>query len=129
VTGPTLRAYLPQQTYTALRWKGTWGTATSWQYSAGSVRAATAAGASVSYAFTGRAVAWVTTLGPGRGAAKVYIDGVLVTTIDTNAPSFTFRHIAFARSWGSSGFHTIRIVVVGTAGHPRVDVDALEVLR
>jgi hypothetical protein len=27
------------------------------------------------------------------------------------------------------GTHTLRIVVVGTAGHARVDLDALEIVR
>jgi hypothetical protein len=129
VAGVTVRAYLPQQTYTAIRWKGTWRLGTNAGFSAGSDRFATAAGASMTYSFTGRAIGWVTTLGPDQGAAKVYIDGTLVATIDTHAASLVFRRVAFARTWASSGYHTIRIVVVGSAGHPRVDVDALEVLR
>lgn len=129
VSSATVRAYLPQQTYTAIRWKGTWRLGTSTGYSAGTDRFATAAGASVTYSFTGRAIGWVTTLGPDRGAAKVYLDGRLVATIDTNSASLVFRRVAFARTWGSSGYHTLRIVVVGTAGRARVDVDAFEVLR
>ncbi len=129
VTGPTVRAYLPQQGYSGLRWKGTWRTGTSAGYSAGTDRFARGAGASMSYTFTGRAIGWVTTLGPDRGAAKVFLDGVLVATVNTSSASFVYRRIAFAKTWSSSGTHTIRIVVVGTAGHPRVDVDALEVVR
>lgn len=129
VAGATVRAYLPQQTYTGLRWKGTWRLATHASFSAGTDRYAITAGASMTYSFTGRAIGWVTTLGPDRGIAKVYLDGTLVATIDTHAASLVYRRVVFARSWGSSGFHTIRIVVAGTAGHPRVDVDALEVLR
>lgn len=128
-TSATVRAYLPQQTYSAIRWKGTWRDGTSTGYSAGTVRFATAAGASVTYSFTGRAIGWVTTLGPDRGAAKVYLDGTLVATIDTHSASLVFRRVVFAKTWGSSGYHTLRVVVVGTAGRARVDVDAFEVLR
>jgi hypothetical protein len=35
----------------------------------------------------------------------------------------------FARSWRSSGSHTVRFVVAGTARHPRVDLDALVIIR
>ena len=129
VAGATLRAYLPQQTYAGLTWKGTWKSATVAQCSGGSVRYATTAGASAAYSFTGRSIAWVTTLGPDRGAAKVYVDGVLVTTIDLHASTLVYRRIAFAKSWSAAGAHSLRIVVVGTAGRPRVDVDAFAVIR
>jgi Predicted glycosyl hydrolase len=129
VAGPTIRTYLPQQTYTGIVWKGTWTKVDAAQCSGGSVRYATVAGASASYAFTGRAIAWVTTLGPDRGSAKVYVDGVLVATLDLHANATTYRRVVFAKTWSASGNHSLRIVVVGTAGHPRVDLDAFEVLR
>jgi len=127
--GSTIRAYLPQQTYAGLSWKGTWKSATVAQCSGGSVRYATAAGASAAYSFTGRSIAWVTTLGPDRGAARVYVDGILVTTIDLHATTLAYRRVAFAKAWSTTGAHSLRIVVVGTAGRPRVDVDAFEVIR
>ena len=129
VAGPTIRAYLPQQSYAGLVWKGTWTSATQPECSGGTVRYATAAGASSTYSLTGLAIAWVTTLGPDRGAAKVYVDGVLVTTIDLHASTTTYRRVVFAKSWSYAGTHSLRIVVVGTAGRPRVDIDAFEVLR
>jgi hypothetical protein len=129
VTGPSIRGYLSQQTNTAITWKGTWTKVSDPRFSGGSVRYATAAGASMKYSFSGRAIAWVTTFAPSRGAAKVYLDGVLVATVDTYAATTTFGKVAFAKTWASSGFHTIRIVAVGTAVHPRIDVDALEVVR
>jgi hypothetical protein len=35
----------------------------------------------------------------------------------------------FARSWATTGSHRISITVDGTAGHPRVDLDAFLILR
>ena len=35
------------------------------------------------------------------------------------------RQVVFTHSWSTPGAHTIRIVCAGTAGHPRIDVDAL----
>ena len=81
-------------------------------------------GAWAKFSFTGSSVAWVTTRGTTRGKAKVYVDGVYAATVNLWASSGHSRSIVFARNWSTSGAHTIRIVVVGTAGHPRVDIDA-----
>jgi hypothetical protein len=127
--GPTVRAYLPQQTYAGITWKGIWRTVSGPNCSGNSLAYGLGAGASATYSFSGRSIAWVSTLGPDRGAARVYIDGTLVTTVDLRSASVTYRRVAFATSWSTSSTHSIRIVVVGTAGRPRVDVDAFEVIR
>ncbi|NJD26926.1 MAG: hypothetical protein FIA92_01355 [Chloroflexi bacterium] len=127
--GPTLRPKLIQQTSSALRWKGTWRGASSTAFSGGSVRYSTAAGAKVKYTFTGRAIAFVTTLASSRGQVRVYLDGSYVTTLDLRSATYTPRAVAFSKSWSARGTHTIKLVVVGTAGRPRVDVDAFEVIR
>ena len=122
--GPFIRPLVTQQTSTAVTYRGTWTTVWSRSYSGGSMRYATAAGASASYTFTGSSVAWVGALGPTRGSAKVYVDGVYRTTVSLYAATGASRRIVYAVSWGSQGTHKIRIVVVGTPRHPRVDVDA-----
>jgi hypothetical protein len=38
------------------------------------------------------------------------------------------RQMVLARSWSTTRTHTVTITVVGTAGHPRVDIDAFVVL-
>ncbi len=127
--GPTLRPKLFQQTKPAIVYRGTWRTASSSAYSGGSVRFARAAGAKAWLTTKARAIAFVTALGPHRGAVRIYIDGTLATTIDLWAPTRTTRYVAFSKAWSSVGSHTITIVVVGSSGRPRVDLDALEVLR
>jgi hypothetical protein len=57
------------------------------------------------------------------------VDGVLEASVDTYAASTSYRQVVFARSWSTLGPHTLKIVVVGTAGRPRVDIDAFEVLQ
>jgi hypothetical protein len=37
--------------------------------------------------------------------------------------------VVAARSWLRSGTHTIKLVALGTAGHPRIDIDAFLVIR
>ena len=120
---------LTQQSSTSLVYTGAWVSGPHASHSGGTVKSAMPAGASVSYAFSGRSIAWVTTLAPTTGAVQVYVDGVLAATVDTLAPSTTYRHVAYSKSWPSYGAHTIKLVVVGTAGRPKAHVDAFEVIR
>ncbi len=125
VGGPVVHVTVIQQsTTTAIHYTGTWRTVYSSSVSGGSLRYATAAGASATYRFTGSSIAWVTTRAPGRGSARVLVDGVAVATVNLLAQHGTARIMAFARTWPTVGTHTIQVVVVGTAGHPRVDLDA-----
>jgi hypothetical protein len=108
---------------------GGWHIASASGYAGGSAHYATAAGARVTYSFTGRSIAFVTTIGPARGQVKVYIDGRYLTTLDLESASMDYRQVVWAKRWASSGSHTLKLVVVGTADRPRVDVDAFLVLR
>jgi hypothetical protein len=125
----TWYAALTQQSSTALKWAGTWTSASNSQTSGGSAKSSTAAGASVSYAFSGRAIAWVTTLRADAGQVQVWVDNVLVKTLDTRGAATRYRQIVFSKYWTSYGAHTIKLVVVGTAGRPLVTVDAFEVVK
>jgi subtilisin len=88
----------------------------------------TQAGARASLSFSGTGVSWVATLGPKRGKARVFIDGVLAAKIDLYAASNQFRRVVFRKSWPSAGNHTITVEVRGTSGRPRVDLDAIFVV-
>jgi hypothetical protein len=54
----------------------------------------------------------------------VYVDGHLAGRVSLWSSRLRTRRIVWARSWAESGPHTVRIVVLGTRRHPRVDVDA-----
>ena len=127
--GITVKSSLLQQSSTAIAYHGTWTTSSSSLYSGGSLRYATASWAYASLTTSARGLAFVTTRGPNRGSARIYIDGVLITTVNLNAASYQYRYVAYTASWSALGTHTMRIVVLGTAGHPRVDLDAIEILR
>jgi hypothetical protein len=79
--------------------------------------------------FSGRSVAWVAPTGLTRGLARVYVDGRVAATVNLRTPASTYKRLVFARTWGRSATHTIKIVVLGTAGHPRVDLDAFLIIR
>jgi GH25 family lysozyme M1 (1,4-beta-N-acetylmuramidase) len=87
------------------------------------------AGASASFAFTGRTVTWYTVTGPTQGKASVWIDGRAKGTFNQYAPSMSFkvprsfRHLA-------RGDHTITIRVLGRDGakgaaDTQVSIDAI----
>jgi len=130
VAGATRSATLLQQTSASVHYGGSWSsTISSSSYSGGSVRYSTTAGASASLTTSARGLAFVTTRGPTRGAVKVYVDGVLKATVDLHSTTTQYRYVAYAIGFASLGTHTIKIVVVGTAGRPRVDLDGFEILR
>jgi hypothetical protein len=129
LAGPTLNPSLVQSSSSSISYHGTWATASSTSYSGGSVRYTSVAGRYATYTFTGRGFAFVTTRASSRGSVKIYVDGVLAATVSCYAASTTYRYVAYATTFASSGTHTIKWVVSGTSGHPRVDMDAIEVLR
>ena len=50
-------------------------------------------------------------------------------TLDLKASTTRYRAVAWSWGWTTSGTHTVRLVVVGTAGRPRVEVDAFAIVR
>jgi N-acetylmuramoyl-L-alanine amidase/Bacterial Ig-like domain len=126
--GPTLKPALTQQSSTAVHYSGTSKTTSSSLYSGGSERYLAVAGAYATYTTTARSLSFVTTVGPNRGFARVYVDGVYQATLDLNDPTATYRYVAFSKSWSSVGTHTIKIVSVGSPV-ARVDIDAFGVIR
>lgn len=126
-TGPTIHASLAQSPTSKT---GTWHTQSSANYLGGSSWYASAAGASASYKTTGlRSIAIVTTKASSRGSFRVYIDGVLKATINAHTTSTAYRQVMYQFTWSTPGTHTLKIVVLGTAGHPRVDFDGVLLLK
>jgi hypothetical protein len=126
-TGPLFESRLYQQTSSAFVFSSTrWATSRADVFSGGSTRRSTASGASARFTATGRSFAWVTTTGPTRGTARIYVNGTLTDTVSLNAPTTTYRVQAWSRSYSSDVTRTIRIVVQGAA---RVDLDAFVVVR
>jgi protocatechuate 3,4-dioxygenase beta subunit len=127
--GPAFRVLLSQQSTSAVAWHGTWKTVKATAASGGSYKVASKRGASVTYTFTGRAVAWVAMRGKGFGKAAVSVDGAKPVTVDLRSGSTQSRRIVFSKSWAASARHTVKVTCLATAGHPRVDVDAFTVVR
>ena len=126
--GSTFKVAAIQESANALTWHGAWAVADSASAWGGHSRQSVDADASVSYAFTGRSIAWIAGRDPSFGTAKAYVDGKLAATVNLNGTS-SYRKVVWRKTWSSKGTHKVKIVVVGTAGHPTVDVDGFAILR
>ena len=71
-------------------------------------------GATLSFAFTGHAIALVGPRSLAHGKAKIYVDGVYMTTINMHTRTSTSRFVAFTRAFAAGGTHRIKVIVVGT---------------
>ncbi len=106
-----------------IKYTGTWRRAQHDGYGGDTVAYSTSKGASATFTFTGRAVAWNGPRGETRGKAKVYIDGKYIKTVDLHRSSFDARARLFRYAWSKPGKHSIMIVVAGTSGRPMVAID------
>jgi hypothetical protein len=94
-------------------------------FSGGSIGETYASGASITFPMAlGAAVALVGERGPHKGAARVYVDGAYLTTINNYAPVTAERRVLWTHSFGAPGPHTVTVVNVGTAG-TGLGIDAL----
>ena len=127
--GTAFRLTAYQESSSRVRYSSSWKTGGSTSYWGGTARYATARGAAATMTVTGRGFAWIGSRGPSRGTAKIYVNGVLQATVSTSASSFQHKQVLYQLRWTTDATRTVRIVVQGTSGHPRVDLDAFVALR
>lgn len=127
--GPTIRPAVTQETGAAITYRGSWIRRRASTYAGGAVLASSTPGASATVRFTGRSIAWVTTRGPTRGLATIYVDGRRVGTVDLHASATHTRAVAFAKAWSTVGPHRLMVVVSRAGRRSRVDIDAFVILR
>ena len=77
----------------------------------------------------GARIALVTTRAVSRGQVRVYLDTVLVATLDTYCRHHRLPDTRLEQTFATTGTHTVKLVVVGTAGRPRVDLDAFAIVK
>jgi subtilisin len=108
--------------------KGNWArvaNASAWR---GTETGSSTPGASVRMSFSGRSIAIVGPTNRYRGRAKVYIDGVYITTINMRTAVSTSRRVVFTRAL-SSGTHAIALVAMGSGASSVFRLDAFVILR
>jgi hypothetical protein len=126
--GIVYKLSLFQENASAVAYSAGWTRQTLAGANGGSVDFATAKGKTATLTFTGFQVAWMSTLGSTRGSATVKLDSGTAATINTNASSPKTAEIVDVVTAAANGSHKLVVNVLGTAGHPRVDVDAFVVL-
>lgn len=129
IYGPSFRAGAFQESSRSIIYSRGWRTASVVGAYGGKVKYARVTGTRATLRFVGRNIGLVTTKGPSRGSARIYINGVLAATVNLNSSTFQPRQLVYQRSFATSTTRTIQVRVLGTAGHPRVDLDAIVVLR
>jgi hypothetical protein len=100
-------------------------------WSGGTASLGWAVGQRATLTFTGTAVSWIGMRGPQIGIGRVWLDGVLVATVDGYSPAEEVEAVMFAASGLASGAHTLAIDPTYTR-HPSasdywVVVDAFDV--
>jgi hypothetical protein len=117
------------ETSSRISYSGTWSYAYASGYQGGRVKWSRQAGAKAVFAFSGVAVAWYGPTGSTRGKARVYLDGTYVKTVSMYSTSRVARKLLYSVTFPSNHTGHIKIVVVGTAGHPIVAIDSFTVKR
>jgi Zn-dependent metalloprotease len=117
----------------AVVYTGSWATESSSNYFGGAARHAAAAGRRARVTLGEVTdLGWVTTRGPNRGKAEVWVDGQKKATIDLYSATWKARQVVYAVNFGSPGTHTIEVRVLGTrnaaSSGKRVDLDAFEAI-
>lgn len=110
-----------------INFSGGWGQAEFARYNGGMVRFAIDSGTTAWFTFQGTSIAWIGPVGPTRGKAKVYLDDVLVATVDVYARHFNPRATIFSHTFDRLGTHTIKLETVGTPGRRTIALDEFRV--
>jgi hypothetical protein len=128
VVGPPVSTTY-QETSSRIAYRGPWSVASYAKYSDRAVLWSAEPGASASLSFTGTSVSWIGPVGPTRGRAEVLIDGRSIATVDTWSAHFVPSRVLYTARFPTDVERTLRVVVLGTAGHPLVAVDAFVVVK
>lgn len=113
-----------------IKYEGAWEFTDSEEAFLDTLHYSSAPGATASFRFTSKEIAWISTLGPDRGQAMVYIDDILQETVDLFSQDYQRCRPVFNTSTDGNP-HTIRIEVAKTKNDQskgyRVDVDGIAI--
>ncbi len=128
-SSPVIRGANHSESSTAVKYSGSWANSTAASYLGGKAKVSSTRTASATFKFNGNQVAWLSRRSNVSGSARVYINGVLVATVNLHSTTTKVKQVVFTRRFSTVGPRTLKIVVLGTAGHPRVTVDSFFFLR
>jgi hypothetical protein len=126
--GIPVQAAVDAQNSRSSGYSGTWSTVKAGGALGGAEHRSTAAGASVTYTFTGRSIAWVGSRDKTSGNADVFADGRKITTTNQYSGVTQPARVLCSLSWPNVGTHTITIVNRPSGTRNRTAVDGFVVL-
>jgi hypothetical protein len=103
-----------EESHAALLYSGRWYSNASAAHSSGRAALAMDAVSSVTVAFDGTGIAWIGYRDEWSGIARVFVDGVLKTTIDAYLAPARARATLYTIDALPAGAHTLRIEATGT---------------
>src|SRR5262249_34994489 len=95
---------------------GSWFTNTTAPSSGGSAVLSTDTNARATVTFSGTSVKWIGYRDEWSGIARVYIDGTLVSTVDTYATPAQGQAVIYSTSGLAPGTHALAVEVAGSHG-------------
>jgi hypothetical protein len=116
-----------QETNAGIAYAGRWADASHAGYAGGQVLYSERDGATATYTFFAKSVAWIGPVGSTRGKARVFLDGVDLGVVDLRRSTFKPQVNLFHRSWTRAREHTLTIKVIGS-GRP-VAIDQFVITR
>jgi len=120
-----------EDTDPAVTYTSGWTQDTSSPWSGGTAAFSSSAGAQASFTFTGTSVGWIGGRAPDTGIAQVFVDGVLLATVDTYSKTQEVRVPMFTASGLADASHTLTIQVTSqqnaSASGALIVVDAFDV--
>lgn len=108
---------------------GKWSKAAGGSHLGRAALASSAKNASLSWTFTGRSVALLAMKSKTSGKMHVYLDGKKAGTVNLKSGTTAYRQAVWTKSWSNAKKHTVKIVVVGTKGSPKVTTDGIVHLK
>jgi hypothetical protein len=108
---------------------GSWRALRDQRYLSGLALGSTTAGSSATFTFTGRSAALAVGRGALSGRLRIFVDGRDQGVLDLRSAQTIYRQAVWSRWWPTSGEHTVRVQVEGTAGRPGVVLDGLIYLK
>jgi subtilisin family serine protease len=128
-TGATFRLIRLEGESRSVSHTASWARVRRAASSGGASIASSAAGAKARVVVDAREIAWIAGTSDDRGRATIYADGVRLATIDQYRSAGHARTAVFVRDWGIRAQRRLVFSVEGTTGRPKVDFDALIILR
>jgi hypothetical protein len=121
-----------EETEGSINYTGSWSHGNfNRAWSMRTISASSEQGAQATFTFSGTAVDWIGSRKSTTGIARIYLDGVFVTEIDTYAPGDGLQETIFSATGLAAGNHALTIEVTGqknpASSSAYIVVDAFDV--